>query len=460
MGNSEVGHLNIGAGRLVLQDFLRINRSIDRGDFFRKDALMSAIRRSAAQGSTLHLLGLLSDGGVHSHIDHLLALLEMAKEAGVNRVTMHAFLDGRDVPPRSALEYVRLLEERTSGGAGYIRTIAGRYYAMDRDRRWERTRLSYDAIVKGEGPLVQSAEQAVLDSYRDGLDDEFLVPRVVGEPRPMSPDDTVIFFNFRPDRPRQLTQALVSGQFGEFDRGEDPPLPYMVTMTEYDPRFGLPVAFPPEKVRNVLADVLSGHGLRQIHIAETEKYAHVTYFFNGGVEEPKVGEDRVLIPSPSVATYDLKPEMSAREVADETIRRIESGVYDFIVMNFANGDMVGHTGFFDAAVKAVEAVDENLGRVLRALSSAGGGAFVTSDHGNADEMGETGSPCTAHSLARVPFIDVTGAAEELRDDGTLGDVSPTVLEAMDLPQPAEMTGRSLYTRARCVNEKSTRKPIR
>jgi 2,3-bisphosphoglycerate-independent phosphoglycerate mutase len=327
---------------------------------------------------------------------------------------------------------------------GAIRTIEGRYYAMDRDNRWERTRLAYDAIVRAEGPSAATAEEAVERSYAAGVDDEFLVPTVVGERIPMRAGDSAIFFNFRPDRPRELTRALVSEDFREFDRGKEPVSPHMVTMTEYDDRFGLPVAFPPEKVGRVLADVLAENGKTQLHIAETEKYAHVTYFFNGGVEEPKAGEDRVLIPSPRVATYDLKPEMSAPEVAAETVRRIRSGAYDFIVLNFANGDMVGHTGFLDAAIKAVEAVDHALGRVLDALFEAGGAGFITADHGNADEMVQDGSPCTAHSLSRVPFIDATPGDRKLRDDGTLGDVAPTVLEVMGIRKPAEMTGTSLF----------------
>ncbi len=444
MGNSEVGHLNIGAGRLVLQDFQRINHSIERGDFYRNRALLSAIEHAVEHRSTLHLLGLLSDGGVHSHIEHLFALIEMAREAGLDSVVTHAFLDGRDVPPRSALEWVGQLDRMAGDGVGAISTIEGRYYAMDRDNRWERIRLAYDAIVHAEGPAAASASEAVERSYAAGVDDEFLVPTVVGERVPMQALDSAIFFNFRPDRPRQLTLALTARDFREFDRGEGPVLPYLVTMTEYDEKFGLPVAFPPEKVRNVLADVLADSGKTQLHIAETEKYAHVTYFFNGGVEEPKAGEDRVLIPSPRVATYDLKPEMSAPGVADETVRRIQSARYDFIVLNFANCDMVGHTGFLDATVKAVEAVDAALGRVLDALFEAGGAAFITADHGNADEMVQDGSPCTAHSLSRVPFIDATPVGRSLRDDGTLGDIAPTVLEVMRLTQPSEMTGTSLF----------------
>ena len=444
MGNSEVGHLNIGAGRLVMQEFQRINHSVATGEFYRNEVLKSAIGHAVYHGSTLHLLGLLSSGGVHSHIEHLFAILEMAREAGLKRVATHAFLDGRDVPPRSALMWVREIEERSTDGVGAIRTIAGRFYGMDRDNRWDRTRLSYDAIVHAAGPLVSTATEAVEKSYTEGVDDEFLVPRVVGSRVPMQTDDAIIFFNFRPDRPRQMTRALIEKDFTGFDRGKDPVLPYLVTMTEYDDQFGVPVAFPPQKVSKVLADVISQNGLKQLHIAETEKYAHVTYFFNGGIEEPKDGEDRVLIPSPRVRTYDLKPEMSAPEVAGEANRRIQSGKYDFIVLNFANCDMVGHTGFIDATIKAVETVDAAIGTVLDTLFEVGGEAFVTADHGNADEMIQDGEICTAHSLARVPFINVTPEKSPLRDGGTLGDIAPTVLEAMGLPKPAEMTGVSLF----------------
>jgi 2,3-bisphosphoglycerate-independent phosphoglycerate mutase len=444
MGNSEVGHLNIGAGRLVLQDFQRINHSISRGDFYRNETLLSAIGHAVENNSMLHLMGLLSDGGVHSHIEHLMALLEMAREAGLKKVATHAFLDGRDVPPRSALKYVEELQRRTSDGIGAIRSIQGRYYAMDRDNRWDRTKLAYQAIVPAEAPVARTAVQAVEDSYRDGVDDEFLVPRVIAEPLLMQDRDAVIFFNFRPDRPRQLTRALIQEDFNEFDRGKEPVFPYLVTMTEYDDEFGVPMAFTPERVNRVLADVLAENNKTQLHIAETEKYAHVTYFFNGGVEEPKSGEDRVLIPSPHVATYDLMPEMSAPEVARETVRRIRSAKYDFIALNFANCDMVGHTGNIDAAVKAVETVDRCLGDVLDALFQVDGAAFVTADHGNADEMFQEGSVCTAHSLSPVPFIDATPIKRLLREGGALGDIAPTILEVMQIPQPAEMTGVSLF----------------
>jgi len=445
MGNSEVGHLNIGAGRVVYQDLMRITNSIRAGEFFRNSVLLSAVEHALSTGGTLHLLGLLSDGGVHSHIEHLFALIDLAEQMGLERVCTHAFLDGRDVPPRSALKYVEMLEAKIGqDGPGSIRTIQGRYYAMDRDNRWERTKLAYDAIVHAVGPVSDSAKSAVLKSYEDGIYDELLVPRVIGERKPMTANDSVIFFNFRPDRARQLVRALTDVKFDKFDRGNPRMLPFLVTMTEYDRRFNLPYAFPPEEIKCVLADVLAASGLTQLHIAETEKYAHVTYFFNGGVEEPKPNEERILIPSPKVSTYDKKPEMSAFEVAKEAAKRIRSGRYDFIVLNFANCDMVGHTGEFNAAVRAVEAVDSSLGIVLNALSEVGGAGFITADHGNAEMMLDGGKTCTAHSLSRVPFINRTPEKRALREDGKLGDIAPTILEYMRLPVPDEMTGRSLF----------------
>lgn len=444
MGNSEVGHLNIGAGRVVMQDLERINHSINTGEFFSNRALSSAIDYVLKSGGTLHFMGLLSDGGVHSHIEHLFALIEMARNMGVENAVTHAFLDGRDVPPRCAEKYVQMLNEETGGGLGSIRTISGRYYAMDRDNRWDRVELAYDAIVHGMGPQADSGSDAVLQSYADDVDDEFLVPRVIGEPAPMKSNDAVIFFNFRPDRARQLSRALIEKSFEPFERGCEPLLPYMVTMTEYDSDFSVPVAFPTEEIRNVLADVLEKNDKTQLHIAETEKYAHVTYFFNGGEEKPKKGEDRVMIPSPKVATYDLKPEMSAAELAIEAERRIKSEKYDFIVLNFANCDMVGHTGFIEAAKKAVEAVDNAVGIVLEAIFEVGGAAFITADHGNAEKMVECdGGICTAHSIGPVPFISILPGDRSLRADGKLSDIAPSVLEVMKLEKPNEMTGRSL-----------------
>jgi len=443
MGNSEVGHLNIGAGRIVPQDYQRINHSIADGSFYENEVLLGAIEHALETCGTLHLMGLLSDGGVHSHQKHLFALLEMARKAGLKRVVTHAFLDGRDTPPRSALTYIRELEQETADGVGRIRTVEGRYYAMDRDNRWDRTRAAYDAIVHASGESAASASEAVEASYLNGINDEFVLPHVVGEGELMRRQDSVIFFNFRPDRPRQLTEALIWKKFDRFDRS-GPVFPYLVTMTEYDDKFDVPAAFRPEEIKETLADVLAEHGKRQLHIAETEKYAHVTYFLNGGVEEPKVGEDRVLIPSPRVATYDLQPEMSAPEVADEAVRRVNSLDYDFIVLNFANGDMVGHTGFMKATIEAVETVDKCVGKVLDAVFSAGGAGFVTADHGKADSMRQGDHACTAHSLAEVPFINATPQKRALRQGGTLGDIAPTVLEVIELPKPAQMTGRSLF----------------
>lgn len=444
MGNSEVGHLNIGAGRVVMQDLERINFSIETGDIISNRALCGAIDHALKYGGTLHFMGLLSDGGVHSHIDHLFKLIEMARNSGVKSAVTHAFLDGRDVPPQSAEKYVRMLDEKTSDGLGSLRTISGRYYSMDRDNRWDRIKLAYNAIVHGEGLQADSGSDAVGKSYADGIDDEFLVPRVIGEPAPMKMNDAVIFFNFRPDRARQLTRTLTEKDFTLFERGSKPILPYMVTMTEYGSEFDVPVAFPPEEIKNVLADVLADNDKKQLHIAETEKYAHVTYFFNGGEEEPKKGEDRVMIPSPKVATYDLKPEMSALEVAVEAVKRIRSGKYDFIVLNFANCDMVGHTGFIEAAIEAVETVDKSVGVVLDALFEVGGAAFITADHGNAEKLIECdGGVCTAHSVGPVPFISVIPGDRDLRYGGKLSDIAPSVLEVMELEKPMEMTGASL-----------------
>lgn len=443
MGNSEVGHLNIGAGRVVLQDFQRINHSIKDGSFFSNPAILAAITHALEQGSTLHLMGLLSDGGVHSHMDHLFAILDMCRKAGLSDVVTHAFLDGRDTPPRSAMRYIRDLELATADGVGRIRTLGGRYYGMDRDSRWDRTKRAYDSIVHAEGPGAASAAAAVEAAYSAGVNDEFVEPTIVGARVTMSDRDSVIFFNFRPDRPRQLTEALCLRDFGLFSRGT-PVFPYMVTMTEYDDKYPVLVAFPAGKVEQTLADVLSDHGLKQLHIAETEKYAHVTYFFNGGVEEPKGGEDRVLIPSPGVATYDKQPQMSAPEVADETVRRVRSGVYDFIVVNFANCDMVGHTGFMEATIDAVQTVDTCVGQVLHAVLEMGGAGFVTADHGNADRMLEGHTEFTAHTLADVPFINVTPERRQLTRGGSLGDIAPTILDELHLPEPALMTGRSLF----------------
>ncbi len=455
MGNSNVGHLNLGAGRIVYQDLARICLAVADGSFMENPVLLEAARRAAGTGHTLHLMGLLSPGGVHSHQDHLFALLRLAAKAGVGDVVVHAFLDGRDEPPQSAREFLEDLRRAVAeAGIGRVGTVSGRYYAMDRDRRWERTAKAYLALVAGRGKMAPSAEAAIDEAYERGETDEFVEPTVVAGPAATIGDgDSVVYFNFRPDRARQLTRAFIFDSFDGFQRpgGRPPRDLFFATMTEYDATFHSPVAFPPEPVRNTLGEVVSGAGLSQLRIAETEKYAHVTYFFSGGEETPFPGEDRALIASPKVATYDLKPQMSAPEVADEAVKRIESGKYDLIVLNFANADMVGHTGDFDAAVRAVEAVDRAAGRVVGAVTAAGGVAFVLSDHGNAEQMidQETGQPHTAHTTFPVPFIAVgpetaVGLARDLRP-GMLADVAPTVLEVMGLPKPPEMTGRSLLS---------------
>ena len=453
MGNSEVGHLNIGAGRIVYQELTRITKDIQDGAFFQKEELIWAMDTVKANGGTLHLMGLLSDGGVHSHNTHLYALLEMAKMRGLKRVAVHCFLDGRDVPPSSGLDYVRQLEEKIREiGVGKIATVMGRYWAMDRDNLWDRVQRAYDALVLGKGLTAQNGEEAVEQSYAKGETDEFVQPTVVlengGPVACIRPQDSVVFYNFRPDRARQLTRAFILPDFDGFTRANGYfPVQY-VTMTQYDETFtNLRVVNKPETLTNTLGEYISSLGMTQLRIAETQKYAHVTFFFNGGVEAPNPGEDRVLIPSSKVATFDLKPEMSAYEVTDEAIRRIRSGQYDFMILNFANCDMVGHTGVIPAAIAAVKAVDECVGRVVGAVLEAGGRCIVTADHGNADQMvdPETGEPFTAHTTNPVPFILCDPAREHaaLRQGGRLADIAPTLLDMAGLPQPAEMTGQSM-----------------
>ena len=446
MGNSEVGHTNMGAGRIVYQELTRITKSIEDGEMEREPALLHAMENAKKPGAALHLMGLLSDGGVHSHIRHLFGLLEMAKKNGVEKVFIHCFMDGRDVPPTSGAEYIEQLQNELARiGLGKIATVSGRYYAMDRDNRWERVGKAYDAIVNGEGVKAPDPVAMMHQSYADGVTDEFIVPAVVTENATIRSGDSVIFFNFRPDRARELTRTLVDPDFAGFRRKKGFfPLTY-ICMTQYDATMpNVEVAYRPESLTNTLGEYLSRLGKTQLRIAETEKYAHVTFFFNGGVEAPYEGEDRVLIPSPKVATYDLQPEMSAYAVTDEAVRRIESGRYDVIILNYANCDMVGHTGVFEAAVKAVEAVDTCLGRLLAALEKAGGRAFLTADHGNADQMSdENGAPFTAHTTNPVPFAAIGFGDVKLRSGGRLADIAPTMLQAMGLPQPEEMTGRSL-----------------
>ena len=446
MGNSEVGHTNIGAGRIVYQELTRITKSFDEGEALGNPALTAAMENARRPGQALHLMGLLSDGGVHSHIRHLYGLMEMARRFAVERVYLHCFMDGRDVPPTSGIEFIAALQQKIKElGLGQIATVSGRYYAMDRDNRWERVKLAYDAIVNGKGNKGPDPVAVMQKSYGAGVTDEFIVPTVVTEGAGIKAGDSVIFFNFRPDRARELTRTLVDPDFAGFEREKGFfPLTY-ICMTQYDATMpNVEVAYRPESLANTLGEYLSRLGKTQLRIAETEKYAHVTFFFNGGVEAPYEGEDRVLIPSPKVATYDLQPEMSAYAVTDEAVRRIESGRYDVIILNYANCDMVGHTGVFEAAVKAVEAVDTCLGRLLAALEKAGGRAFLTADHGNADQMAdENGAPFTAHTTNPVPFVAIGFGDIKLRSGGRLADIAPTMLQAMGLPQPEEMTGRSL-----------------
>lgn len=452
MGNSEVGHLNIGAGRVVYQDFTRISKAIEDGDFFKNTILLDAISAVKSNRSSLHVMGLLSDGGVHSHLEHLFALIEMAKKKDIERLFIHAILDGRDTPPRSSLSYIKATEDCIKQvGLGEISTVIGRYYAMDRDKRWDRVKQAYDAVVLGEGLEADSASQAVENSYARGEGDEFVKPTVIkrnGMPvGVLSDKDAVIFFNFRTDRTREITRALNHDGFDGFERKKVPSLSSFVCMTEYDETFGLPVAFPPVKLTNIFGEVISRAGLRQLRIAETEKYAHVTFFFNGGVEEPYKNEDRKLIASPKeVPTYDYKPEMSAYEVTNELVLDIENCRHDVIILNYANADMVGHTGFIEAAKKAVETVDTCVGRVVDAVRARGGKVIITSDHGNAEQMVdyETHAPHTAHTSNRVPFILVDDERKNAKlREGILADIAPTMLELLGLPVPKEMEGKSL-----------------
>ena len=446
MGNSEVGHTNIGAGRIVYQELTRITKSFDEGEALGNPALTAAMENARRPGQALHLMGLLSDGGVHSHIRHLYGLMEMARRFAVERVYLHCFMDGRDVPPTSGIEFIAALQQKIKElGLGQIATVSGRYYAMDRDNRWERVKLAYDAIVNGKGNKGPDPVAVMQKSYDTGVTDEFIVPTVVTEGAGIKAGDSVIFFNFRPDRARELTRTLVDPDFAGFEREKGFfPLTY-ICMTQYDATMpNVEVAYRPESLANTLGEYLSRLGKTQLRIAETEKYAHVTFFFNGGVEAPYEGEDRVLIPSPKVATYDLQPEMSAYAVTDEAVRRIESGRYDVIILNYASRDVVGHTGVFEAAVKAGEAGGTRLGRLLAALEKAGGRAFLTADHGNADQMAdENGAPFTAHTTNPVPFVAIGFGDVTLRSGGRLADIAPTMLQAMGLPQPEEMTGRSL-----------------
>jgi 2,3-bisphosphoglycerate-independent phosphoglycerate mutase len=449
MGNSEVGHLNLGAGRIVYQDIMRINLAIEDGSLARNQVLVDLAARAKAGSGRVHLLGLVSDGGVHSMQSHLEALIQALAAQRVTDICVHAFLDGRDTPPRSGLGYVEELDAfLTRAGIGRIATVTGRYYAMDRDQRWDRVREAYVALTAGQGQAASSAAQAVRDAYAAGENDEFVRPRVIlhgDDPAGLIGDnDAVIFFNFRADRARELTRALTEADFVGFERSARPKLSAFATMTRYDKTFDLPALFPPVSLDRILGQIVSEHGLTQLRTAETEKYAHVTYFFNGGQETPFPGEDRELLPSPKdVPTYDFKPEMSVFKVTDTLVAALERGKYDLVVCNFANLDMVGHTGVIPAAVKACEAVDQCLGRVMDAVAAREGTLLVTADHGNAEDMlDEAGNVKTSHSLNPVPFVYV-GPRQVTVRGGRLADVAPTILDIMDLPKPAEMTGETL-----------------
>ena len=451
MGNSEVGHLNMGAGRIVYQELTRITKEIQDGDFFKNEALLKAVRNAKENNSALHLFGLLSDGGVHSHNTHVYGLLELAKREGLEKVFVHCFLDGRDTPTTGGRGYIQELNDKMKEiGVGQVASVMGRYYAMDRDNRWDRVELAYKALTKGEGIQAQCPVCAVKESYEQEKTDEFVMPTVVvkdGQPVGTIQDkDSVIFFNFRPDRAREITRAFCDDEFTGFDREKRLDLTY-VCFTEYDPTIpNKDVAFHKVSIDNTFGEFLAANGLKQARIAETEKYAHVTFFFNGGVEEPNPGEDRILVKSPKVATYDLKPEMSAYEVCDKLVEAIKSDKYDVIIINFANPDMVGHTGVEPAAIKAIEAVDECVGRAVEAIKEVNGQMFICADHGNAEQLVdyETGAPFTAHTTNPVPFILVNAdPSYGLREGGCLADIAPTLIQLMGMEQPAEMTGKSL-----------------
>lgn len=448
MGNSEVGHLNIGAGRIIYQELTRITKSIEDGDFFDNAELKSAMAHAKTHGTKLHTWGLLSDGGVHSHIDHLKALIKMAKQEGLDNIYVHAFMDGRDTSPTAGVQYLKALQRYMDDiGFGKIASISGRYYSMDRDNRWERIEKSYDMLVKGEGVKASDAIEAIENSYAQGVTDEFVLPTVIMDgSKPtatVGKDDAVIFFNFRPDRARQITRSLLDVDFTGFERTHFP-LKY-VGFTQYDKTIAnLGIAYPQQKITMTLGEYLSQNGKAQLRIAETEKYAHVTFFFNGGVEQPNPLEDRVLIESPKVATYDLKPEMSAYEMTDRLLAEIDADKYDFIVINYANPDMVGHTGIFPAAVKAVETVDTCLGKIVDKLESVGGSFIITADHGNAEEMlTADNKPMTAHSTNKVPCIVGGTGSVSLRSDGKLCDLAPTLLGMLGMDVPTEMSGKSI-----------------
>ena len=445
MGNSEVGHLNIGAGRVVYQDLVKINRACRDDSILKNPEIVKAFSYAKENGKQVHFMGLVSDGGVHSSLDHLFKLCDISKHYGVDKTFVHCFMDGRDTDPRSGKGFIEALQSHLKGSAGRIASIVGRYYAMDRDKRWERVERAWRAVVRAEPRTDASAREVMEASYAAGVTDEFVEPVVCDRDGTISDNDSVIFFNFRPDRAREITRCFVDEDFQDVERKKGfVPVDFVCT-TEYDATMpNVTVAYPRQKLENIFGEYISKLGLTQLRIAETEKYAHVTFFFNGGVEAPYEGEDRCVIPSPKVATYDLKPEMSAPEVADECVKRIESGKYDVVILNFANCDMVGHTGVFEAAVKAVEAVDAAVEKVVTAVLNAGGCAFLTADHGNAEKMkNPDGTPFTAHTTNVVPFVAIGCGDVKLREGGCLADIAPTMLPYIGLPVPAEMTGKSI-----------------
>ena len=447
MGNSEVGHMNLGAGRVVYQDFTRVTKAIRDGEFFDNPAITRAVDQAVSAGKAVHILGLLSDGGVHSHQDHLVAMAELAAQRGADKIYLHAFLDGRDTPPKSAQAFIELLDSTFARlGKGRIASLIGRYFAMDRDNRWDRVEQAYNLIVNGQGQFnASSALEGLQAAYARGENDEFVKATTLGQPVKVEDGDAVVFMNFRADRARELTRAFVEADFQDFPRARLPQLASFVTLTQYAANIPAPSAFAPASLTNVLGEYLAKNGKTQLRIAETEKYAHVTFFFSGGREEPFEGEERILIPSPNVATYDLQPEMNAPQVTDRIVEAIEQQRYDVIIVNYANGDMVGHTGVFDAAVKAVECLDSCVGRIVAALDKVGGEALITADHGNVEQMEDvcTGQAHTAHTCEPVPFIYVGKRQLSMREGGVLADVAPTMLTLMGLPIPQEMTGTSI-----------------
>ena len=447
MGNSEVGHMNLGAGRVVYQDFTRVTKAIRDGKFFHNPVITGAVDQAVGAGKAVHILGLLSDGGVHSHQDHLAAMAELAAQRGAEKIYLHAFLDGRDTPPKSAQSFIETLDATFAKlGKGRIASLIGRYFAMDRDNRWDRVEQAYKLIVDGIGEFnAANAQAGLAAAYARGENDEFVKATTLGEPVKVEDGDAVVFMNFRADRARELSRCFVEADFKEFPRARVPQLAGFVTLTQYSASIPAPCAFAPASLTNVLGEYLANNGKTQLRIAETEKYAHVTFFFSGGREEPFPGEERILIPSPNVATYDLQPEMSAPQVTDKIVEAIEQQRYDVIVVNYANGDMVGHTGVFSAAVKAVECLDSCVGRIVEALDKVGGEALITADHGNVEQMADesTGQAHTAHTCEPVPFIYVGKRPARIRAGGVLADVAPTLLTLMGLPVPTEMTGTSI-----------------